>query len=96
MDTDKLAPMEQKVAKQLSSYYKSQVMQYDPKTLTQTGPGLPSWQPFETINFSWAGPVTRDQTISFTLIGPKINLILSFLRVFFDHSSGAWNVWNRI
>ncbi len=105
MDTDKLALMEQEVAKQAtelprsapqeavtslkseiskarSPYYKSQVMQHDPKTITQTGPGLPRWQPFETINFSWSGPVTRDQTISFTLIGPITNLILSFLRVF--------------
>jgi hypothetical protein len=65
-----------------SSYYRSQVMQYDPKALTQTGPGLPGWQPFETINFSWSGPVTPDQTISFTLIGPRINFVLSFIRVF--------------
>ena len=65
-----------------SPYYKSQVMQYDPKALTQTGPGIPGWQPFETINFSWSGLVSRDQTISFTLIGPGTNLILSFLRVF--------------
>jgi len=64
------------------SYYKSQVLQYDPKSLTQTGPGLPRWQPFESIDFSWSGPVTRDQTISFTLIGPKTNLVLSFMRVF--------------
>lgn len=65
-----------------SSYYQSQVMQYDPKALTQTGPGIPKWQPFETIHFSWSGPVTRDQTISFMLIGPKTNLVLSFVRVF--------------
>jgi hypothetical protein len=64
------------------SYYRSQVMQYDPKALTQTGPGLPKWRPFETVSFSWSGPVTRDQTISFTLIGPKTNLVLSFVRVF--------------
>lgn len=70
------------LASDSSSYYQSQVMQYDPKALTQTGPGLPGWQPFETINFSWSGPVTRDQTISFTLIGPKTNLVLSFVRVF--------------
>lgn len=56
-------------------------MQYDPKSLTQTGPGLPQWQPFETIPFSWSGPVSRDQSISFTLIGPRVNLLLSFVRV---------------
>ncbi len=57
-------------------------MQHDPKALTQTGPGMPRWKPFETINFGWSGPVTQDQTISFALIGPKINLILAFVRVF--------------
>ena len=65
-----------------SSYDRNRVIQYDPKALTQTGPGLPGWQPFETINFSWSGPVTPDQIISFTLIGPKINFVLSFIRVF--------------
>ena len=57
-------------------------MQYDPKALTQTGPGLPKWLPFETVHFSWSGPVTRDQMVSFTLIGPKTNLVLAFVRVF--------------
>ena len=65
-----------------SSYYRSQVMQHDPKAFTQTGPGLPKWLPFETVNFSWSGPVTRDQMVSFTLIGPKTNLVLEFVRVF--------------
>ncbi len=65
-----------------SSYYGSQVMQLDPKSLTQTGPGMPQWLPFETIDFGWSGPVTRDQVVSFTLIGPKINLVLAFVRVF--------------
>ena len=53
-------------------------MQYDPNALTQTGPGMPNWLPFETFNFSWSGPVTRDQMVSFTLIGPKTNLVLAF------------------
>lgn len=64
-----------------SSPYSSQVVQYDPKALTQTGPGIPRWRPFETIGFSWSGPVTREQTISFTLIGPTTNLVLSCMRV---------------
>ncbi|SDT87993.1 hypothetical protein [Desulfobacula phenolica] len=65
-----------------SSYYGTQVMQHDPKALTQTGPGMPKWLPFETIDFSWSGPVTRDQRVTFALIGPKTNLILAFVRVF--------------
>ncbi len=71
------------VGRPASSYLAPQVMQHDPNALTQTGPGMPEWSPFETIRFSWSGPVTRDQKIAFTLIGPKINLILSFVRVLF-------------
>ncbi|MBF0112818.1 MAG: hypothetical protein HQK74_08820 [Desulfamplus sp.] len=59
----------------------SKVVQYDPKSLTQTGPGLPLWQPFRSFNFSWSGPVEAGQTISFTLIGPTFNLFLAFIRV---------------
>jgi len=71
------------VMRPASSYLAPQVMQYDPNALTQTGPGMPEWSPFETINFSWSGPVNRDQKIAFALIGPKINLVLSFVRVLF-------------
>jgi len=59
----------------------AQVMQYDPKAKTQTGPGLPLWPAYKTIPFSWSGPVSKDQSIGFFLIGPKINLALAFLRV---------------
>lgn len=59
-----------------------QVMQHDPSALTQTGPGMPNWRPFETVHFSWSGPVTRDQKVSFSLIGPGTNLVLAFVRVF--------------
>ncbi|MBU0973607.1 MAG: hypothetical protein KKC20_23410, partial [Proteobacteria bacterium] len=65
-----------------ASYYGSQVMEQDPKSRVQTGPGMPQWLPFETIDFGWSGPVTRDQTLSFFLVGPKINLVLAFVRVF--------------
>ncbi len=75
-------PLRSTIASQKPSYYGTQVMQYDPKALTQTGPGMPKWLPFETINFSWSGPVVRDQMVSFTLIGPRTNLVLAFVRVF--------------
>ncbi len=58
----------------------NQVAQYDPSMINQTGPGLPNWQ-WNTVPMSWSGPVQRDQKISFLLIGPTINLILSFIRV---------------
>ncbi len=60
--------------------YQSQVPQYDPKMLQQTGPGLPAWQ-WTAIPMHWTGPVERTQQITLTLIGPKINLVLAFLRV---------------
>lgn len=72
------APM---LRKSTSPYYTKQVMQFDPKTITQTGPGLPKWYAFETVHFNWSGPVTRDQTINLTLIGPKTNLALAFIRL---------------
>ncbi|KAF0189930.1 MAG: hypothetical protein FD168_228 [Desulfobulbaceae bacterium] len=58
----------------------SQAQQYDPKMLQQTGPGLPAWQ-WTAIPMQWSGPVERNQQITLTLIGPKTNLVLAFLRV---------------
>lgn len=78
----KRALLKSSISSQEFSYYGTQVMQYDPNALTQTGPGMPKWLPFETFNFNWSGPVTRDQMVSFTLIGPKTNLVLAFVRVF--------------
>jgi len=63
-----------------SSSYQSQVPQYDPKMIQQTGPGLPAWQ-WNQVAMSWSGPVQRDQQISFILIGPKTNRVLAFTRV---------------
>ena len=81
IDKTKAAPLSSRLPDSKASYFGSQVMQHDPKALTQTGPGLPKWPPFETVNFSWSGPVTRNQMVSFTLIGPKTNLVLAFVRV---------------
>ena len=58
-----------------------EVIQYDPKARTQTGPGMPLWPAYKTISFSWSGPVNQDQTLSLFLMGPKANLVLAFLRV---------------
>ncbi|PIE61620.1 MAG: hypothetical protein CSA29_02380 [Desulfobacterales bacterium] len=68
-----------------TSFYRSpddkQVVQYDPNALTQTGPGMPAWHPFETIEYEWSGPVNRHQSVDFILIGPRTNMILAFVRV---------------
>ena len=64
-----------------SGGWSAQVMQYDPKARTQTGPGMPLWPAYKTIGFSWSGPVSKDQSVRFFLIGPKVNMALAFLRV---------------
>jgi len=58
----------------------SEVAQHDPSMLNQTGPGLPNWQ-WNSVPMNWSGPVQKDQEISLLLIGPRINLVLSFARV---------------
>lgn len=75
------SPLKSKVRGQRQYYRTQQIMQYDPKQINQTGPGLPQWQ-WNTLPYSWSGPVAGDQEISLFLIGPKTNLVLSFLRVF--------------
>ncbi len=61
-------------------YARTQVAQYDPTMIQQTGPGMPVWQ-WNTVAMSWSGPVKQDQQISLVLIGPKTNLLLSVVRV---------------
>ena len=58
----------------------SQLAQYDPNAVLQTGPGLPQWQ-WNTVNFSWSGPVDSNQTVHITYIGPAANFLLGWLRV---------------
>ncbi len=69
-------------SKDSSSRGRSRIVeQYDPSMINQTGPGLPSWQ-WNRVHMN-SGPVQRGQQISLMLIGPTINLVLSFLRVGF-------------
>lgn len=74
-------PLAYMKSEKASARYQTRVMQYDPGALTQTGPGVPLWKPFQTISFSWSGPVEPAEMVSFTLIGPNMNLALAFLRV---------------
>lgn len=62
------------------SPYQSQVPQYDPKMIQQTGPGVPAWE-WNRVAMSWSGPVQRDQQIHLTLFGPRTNLLLALARV---------------
>ncbi|MCZ6617749.1 MAG: hypothetical protein O7E57_06410 [Gammaproteobacteria bacterium] len=44
----------------------------------QTGPGLPAWQ-WKTESLRWFGPVSENQTMSFTLLPPVIVRLLNAL-----------------
>ncbi|MDD5306369.1 MAG: hypothetical protein PHU25_03530 [Deltaproteobacteria bacterium] len=55
-------------------------LQQDPKAVVQTGPGVPRWT-WHRWNLNWSGPVTKDHEIGLWLLSPRVNLILSLLRV---------------
>ncbi|RJQ68958.1 MAG: hypothetical protein C4519_22360 [Desulfobacteraceae bacterium] len=52
----------------------------DPDALIPTGPGLPDWR-WQTIDLHWSGPVAKEQTLTFYLLSPALNLLLALLRV---------------
>ncbi len=52
----------------------------DPKTIVQTGPGLPDWT-WRTVSLSWRGPVKQTQRLRFILIPPAANRFLTIVRV---------------
>ncbi|MBU1420009.1 MAG: hypothetical protein KKI15_16110 [Proteobacteria bacterium] len=57
-----------------------QSIQVDPQALIQTGPGLPDWT-WQKLNLTWNGPVKPEQEITFILLSPRVNTVLSFIRV---------------
>lgn len=63
-----------------SPFGRSQVAQYDPSMVNQTGPGLPDWQ-WNSFSLTWSGPVQRNQTVQFIFTGPRVNLALAVVRV---------------
>ena len=52
----------------------------DPKAVVQTGPGLPGWS-WSRVPLTWNGPVSAEHELSFVLVPPVINALLSLLRV---------------
>jgi hypothetical protein len=60
---------------------KQRLLQIDPGSVVQTGPGLPQWG-FTTVNMRFTGPVDASDRISLVLLSPTVNLVLAFLRVF--------------
>ena len=51
----------------------------DPKSVVQTGPGLPGWS-WNAVTLEWSGPVDRDQRLRLFLLSPSINLLLAVVR----------------
>jgi hypothetical protein len=72
-------PYEQK-DRALDEQWRKSSNQQDPKAVVQTGMGIPNWR-WNQWSLVWSGPVKRDHSISLYMISPKINLVLSFLRV---------------
>jgi hypothetical protein len=64
----------------MSAYQKqSSILQQDPATITQTGPGLPDWQ-WNPVHMSWNGPVSGNHDIGLVLLTPKVNRVLGFVK----------------
>jgi hypothetical protein len=53
---------------------------HDPDAKVQTGPGLPQWQ-WRAIPIRFSGPVKASQQLRLILLSPRVNLLLSCLRV---------------
>ena len=52
----------------------------DPKSVIQTGPGMPKWS-WNTWQLRWSGPVGQAHSLKLYLLSPAVNLLLSILRV---------------
>jgi hypothetical protein len=58
----------------------SNLLVHDPRTVVQTGPGLPNWG-WREVKLRWRGPVERGQRLRLFLVPPAVNFLLAFLRV---------------
>ena len=63
-----------------SGDYLSNLLVHDPRTVVQTGPGLPSWD-WGEVSLRWRGPVEMTQRLRFYLLPPAANFVLAYLRV---------------
>ncbi|WP_243361084.1 hypothetical protein [Fundidesulfovibrio terrae] len=69
-----------KDAPQLLSKGVASSLEQDPKSLVQTGPGIPAWA-WRSVSLRWNGPVEPSQTLRMILVGPPLFSILCFIRV---------------
>lgn len=67
-----------------SGYGSNQAMQnlqqHDPKSIVQTGKGLPGWT-WNRVTLGWSGPVAKDHVVRLWLSPPWMTRLLSLLRV---------------
>jgi hypothetical protein len=92
-DADRYAPEEapQKDAR-------SALLEQDPNAQIQTGPGVPSWH-WRTWRLSWSGPVEHTHTLELYLLSPRVNALLSALRIALIGLFTFWalrQVWQRV
>lgn len=74
-----LRSAEQSNAYESKSRAKNQLV-LDPRQTVTTGPGLPTWT-WRSARLEWRGPVRAEQRLGLLVIGPRLGLILAFLRV---------------
>ncbi|MBF0212829.1 MAG: hypothetical protein HQM00_04585 [Magnetococcales bacterium] len=60
--------------------YRPELTGLDPKSVVQTGPGIPLWT-WRSFDLSWNGPVERDQLLHFYLLPPWGNRLVIVARI---------------
>jgi hypothetical protein len=55
-------------------------LQQDIHALIQTGPGIPSWS-WQSYTLGWSGPVSADHAMRLFLMSPRMNLLLTVVRL---------------
>ncbi len=60
--------------------YEKQNLKYDSKAKIQTGPAVPEWS-WRSVSFSWSGPVSANENVSFLLIPLWLERLITIARV---------------
>jgi hypothetical protein len=74
----KKADLFDRAASNAAQVAQQSIQRLDPNILTQTGPGLPSWQ-WQRIDVQWNGPVTADEQVRLWLLAPWLTRALKVL-----------------
>jgi hypothetical protein len=76
---------------------RSALLEQDPNAQIQTGPGVPSWR-WRTWRLGWSGPVEHTHEVELYLMSPRVNALLSALRIALVGLFAFWalrRVWRR-